>query len=146
MFGNDRDGMRRFFLDAWRKAQAGEPMQPLEQLIADVVAAHPEYHALLADDERAITRDFTPESGQSNPFLHMGMHITIAEQLASERPPGIRDLYQQMTRMTGDAHEAEHQMMECLGQTLWEAQRAGRQPDEQDYLACLQRLLKSTPR
>lgn len=146
MFGNNRDDMRRFFLDAWRKAQAGEMLQPLEKLIADVVAAHPEYHALLADADSAIASDFSPEGGQTNPFLHMGMHITLAEQLATDRPAGIRDLYQRMTHAAGDAHEAEHRMMECLGQVLWEAQRAGRHPDERDYLACLQRLVESRRR
>lgn len=146
MFGQNRDSMRRFFLAAWDKAQAGETLQPLEKLIADVVAAHPEYHKLLADEDRSLASDFTPEGGQSNPFLHMGMHITIAEQLSTDRPAGIRDLYQRLTRSSGDPHEAEHRMMECLGRILWEAQRAGRHPDEQAYLACLQQLLGSDKR
>jgi hypothetical protein len=146
MFGQDRDSLRRFFLTAWGKAQAGEPLQPLERMIADVVAAHPEYHALLADEENAIAREFTPEGGQTNPFLHMGMHLTIAEQLSTDRPPGIRDLYQQLAQAASDSHAADHQVMECLGQTLWEAQRAGQQPDEQAYLDCLRQRLASQRR
>jgi hypothetical protein len=143
MFGQDRDSLRRFFLDAWRKRQAGEPLEPLQQLIAEVVGQHPEYHALLDDPDGALAAEFTPEGGQSNPFLHMGMHITLAEQLGSDRPAGIRDLYQRIAPPGADRHQAEHRMMECLGLVLWEAQREGRAPDEQAYLACLRRLLQT---
>jgi hypothetical protein len=139
MFGQDREQMRRFFVTAWRKRQAGEPLQPLEQLVAEVVAAHPEYHDHLVDGER-LHSDFPPAEGNTNPWLHMGMHITLGEQLGADRPPGIRDLYRAIASRVGDAHAAEHAMMECLGLVLWEAQRDGRQPDEAAYLACLRRL------
>jgi hypothetical protein len=142
MFGQDRDSLRRFFLETWRKRQAGEPLEPLQRLIAEVIAAHPEYHALLTDPEHALTAEFTPEGGQSNPFLHMGMHITLAEQLASDRPAGIRAIYQRLAPEGTDRHQAEHRMMECLGLVLWEAQRNGRAPDESAYLDCLRRLLQ----
>jgi hypothetical protein len=139
MFGQDREQMRRFFVTAWHKRQAGKPLQPLEQLVAQVVAAHPEYHDHLGDEDR-LQRDFSPADGDTNPWLHMGMHISLGEQLAADRPPGIRDLYQAIAARSGDTHAAEHAMMECLGLALWEAQRDGRQPDEAAYLACLRRL------
>jgi len=109
-----------------------------------VIQAHPEYHALLEGEDRALARDFLPEHGETNPFLHLGLHLAILEQVATDRPPGIRALYQRVAQGSGDAHRAEHRIMECLGQSLWEAQHAGRPPDEQGYLACLRRLAGPT--
>ncbi len=139
MFGHDRDSLRRFFLDSWQKSQQGVALQPLEALVADIVARHPEYHSLLADPQAALALEATPASGDTNPFLHMAMHVTLAEQLGSDRPRGFRDLYRRIVQACGDAHQAEHRMMECLGQSLWQAQREGRQPDESAYLACLRK-------
>ncbi len=140
IFGSDRNRLRRYYLDAWQKRQAGEALEPLEALIAGVVAQHPEYHVLLesADD---LDRDYTPETHQTNPFLHMGMHISLAEQIGSDRPPGIRELHRRIAGACRDPHEAEHRMMECLGLVLWEAQRQSRPPDEAAYLECLKKLL-----
>lgn len=142
MYGNDRTAMRRMFVEAWRKQRQGMPMHPLEMLIAEVIALHPEYHALLEDPEEMLDRDYTPEGGETNPFLHMGMHITLREQLGTDRPRGIAALYRQLSIQAGDPHLAEHWLMECLGQSLWEAQRSSRMPDEQAYLECARRLLK----
>ncbi|MDJ0740396.1 MAG: DUF1841 family protein [Gammaproteobacteria bacterium] len=139
MFGQDREQLRRFFATSWRKRQSGEPLQGLEQLVSQIVEQHPEYHAQLADDEQ-LQRDFTPETGETNPWLHMGMHVSLGEQLGADRPAGVRELYRQIAARHGDAHAAEHAMMECLGLVLWEAQRAGRTPDEAAYLECLKRL------
>ena len=141
MYGQNRTQMRQFFISSWRKYQAGEPMQPLESLVADIIQQHPEYHALLNSDAE-LDQDYSGEGGQGNPFLHMGMHITLAEQQSTDRPSGIRDLHQQITRQHGDAHAAEHQMMECLGLVLWEASRQNRAPDETAYLDYLKKLLK----
>ena len=141
MYGQNRTQMRQFFFSSWRKYQAGEPMQPMESLVAGIIQQHPEYHALLNSDTE-LDKDYTGEDGQGNPFLHMGMHITLAEQLSTDRPTGIRDLHQQITRQHGDAHAAEHQMMECLGLVLWEASRQNRTPDETAYLNYLKKLLK----
>jgi hypothetical protein len=136
MFGTDRTALRRFYLEAWRKLRANEALEPLQRQIAEVVSEHPEYHALL-EGEDVLAQDYTPEMGQSNPFLHMGMHLAIREQLGSDRPAGIVTAYRALLLRLGDAHAVEHHMMECLGQALWEAQRAGRAPDEAAYLACL---------
>lgn len=139
MFGQDRQRLRRYYLQAWQKQQTGVAMEPLESLIANVIGQHPEYHAMLQSED-ALEKDFTPEQGQSNPFLHMGMHISLAEQISTDRPAGIRDTYQKIRNKLGDAHAAEHHMMECLGLALWEAQQQNRAPDEQAYLECLKKL------
>lgn len=139
MFGQDREQLRRFFVDCWQKRLAGRPLQALEQLVAQIVEQHPEYHAHIQGED-GLQRDFTPEDGETNPWLHMGMHVSLGEQLGADRPPGIRALYRQIAARHGDPHAAEHAMMECLGLVLWEAQRAGRPPDEEAYLDCLKRL------
>ena len=138
MFGQDRASLRRFFKTSWQNRQAGQPLEPLERIVSDIIAQHPEYHAWL--DVDALDRDWTAERGETNPYLHMGMHVALAEQLGSDRPAGIREVYQALATAIGDSHTAEHQMMECLGLVLWEAQRAGRMPDESAYLDCLQKL------
>lgn len=140
MFGNDRNELRRMFFNCWRKAQTGEALEPLENLIAEIIRLHPEYHELLSDEQTHLDKDYTPETGQTNPFLHMAMHISIQEQLQTDRPAGIRSLYQQLMAKFADAHEVEHQMMECLGQMIWQAQRDNSLPDETHYLTCLREL------
>lgn len=140
IFGNDRNQLRRFYIDSWNKQQAGEPLEPMETMVANVVGQHPEYHALLADPDTALANDFPPEQGEGNPFLHMGMHIAIQEQLTTDRPHGIMASYQTLKMRLGDPHQVEHQIIECLGQSLWEAQRSGTAPDERAYLECIQRL------
>ncbi|BAN68454.1 DUF1841 family protein [endosymbiont of unidentified scaly snail isolate Monju] len=144
MYGQNREQLRRFYQTAWRKHLDGQPLEPLERLVAQVITQHPEYHDQVLDPQ-ACERDFPVHGGQTNPFLHMGMHITLAEQLASDRPAGIRELYRRLVSLDGDTHRAEHRMMECLGEILWEAQRTNRPPDEQAYLACLRRLLGQHP-
>ena len=139
MFGQDRDQLRLFFKTSWDKRLSGAPLQPLEQLVAQVVEQHPEYHRHMGPD--ALQRDFVPQSGDPNPWLHMGMHIALGEQLGADRPAGIRDLYQRVALRVGDPHAAEHAMMDCLGAALSEAQRAGL-PDEQAYLECLRKLAR----
>jgi hypothetical protein len=133
-----RDALRRMYLEAWQRHSEGLPLTPLQAQVADVVALHPEYHSLLTPD--ALDRDWTPEQGQTNPFLHMGMHLALREQVSTDRPKGIRDVHTLLVRRHDSAHEAEHRMMEPLGAALWEAQRQGVAPDEQRYLAALRSL------
>ena len=71
----------------------------------------------------------------------MGMHISIQEQLGADHPPGTKLLYQQLLQKYGQAHEVEHQMIECLGYVLWQSQRTGKEPDLQEYQNCLKKLL-----
>lgn len=133
--------MRRFFTDAWHKFKNNQPLEPLEQLVAQIIKQHPEYHRLMETPEKMIEHDFLPEDGQTNPFLHLSMHIGITEQISTDRPTGIAQLYQQLMTKTQDAHETEHQIMECLGRMLWEAQRNNQMPDEAQYLECIRKLL-----
>lgn len=128
-----REQLRQMYVQAWRKHRERLPLEPLEAQIADVVAQHPEYQALLEHDA-SLDRDWTPEGGESNPFLHMGLHLAVRDQIATDRPAGIRQAYLALCSRSGAAHEAEHRMIECLAQALWTAQRAGLPPDELAYL------------
>jgi hypothetical protein len=137
----DRGGLRRLYCAAWRKHRAGRPLEPLEHQIVVVIEQHPEYHSLLEDEAEAVGRDFAPEAGQSNPFLHMGLHLAIREQSATDRPAGIAAIRTQLAERLADPHEAEHRMLERLGEALWLSQRTGQPPDEAAYLDALRRLL-----
>jgi len=134
-----RDEVRQLYLGAWQKIQQNLVLEPMEALIADIIEIHPEYHALLGAGDDIRQEEFTPEQGQTNPFLHMGMHIALREQAGTDRPAGIRKIHQKLVSKQG-AHEAEHAMMECLGQTLWTAQRNNQPPDEASYRDCLRKL------
>lgn len=123
---------------AWNKAQRGAVLTPLEARIAGVIAEHPEYQAAVANPE-AAEADYLPEAGRTNPFLHMGLHIAIREQVAIDRPTGVRAVFSGLAAARG-AHAAEHAMLECLAETLWEAQREARPPDDGAYLERLRRL------
>jgi hypothetical protein len=136
---NDREGLRAFYVEAWRKRREGLPAEPLEHQVADVIAEHPEYHGLLSQDEDALSREWTPEDGQTNPFLHMGLHLGLREQVATNRPAGIAALHRRLARRLG-LHEAEHRMAECLAEALWHAQRNNVLPDESAYLDALRRI------
>lgn len=141
MFINQsRDELRRFYVTAWKKHKQGDVLEPLEKLIVDVINIHPEYHLMLEDEEKSLSKEWTPESGESNPFAHMGMHIAIREQLITNRPDGIGDHHRRLTVKLNSDHEAEHQIMECMGKIMWEAQMSGTLPDEKVYLECLKKL------
>lgn len=142
MFGQDRSQLRHLFFATWQKYLARQALDPLEQLIASIVQQHPEYHALLENEEANLDRDYMPETGETNPFLHMAMHIAIQEQLASQRPDGITKCHQELLKIHRDAHVVEHQMMECLAEMMWQSQRHGTLPDEDAYLHCLQQQTK----
>jgi hypothetical protein len=140
IFGQDRNELRKMYSDAWKKHGEGLPMTALESQIATIIDLHPEYH----DDvtARDLDKDYTPDGGKTNPFLHMGLHLGIREQVATNRPPGIANALRLLTKKCGDAHLAEHQMIDCLAETLWEAQSQNSAPDEQKYLERLQRLTR----
>lgn len=138
----DRENTRQFFIDTWEKYRDSSILQPLESLVAGVIIQHPEYHELL-ENPAALDAEFDPESGQSNPFLHMGLHISLQEQIGADRPTGIRELYEMGLQNLGDAHTLEHRLMECLAEMLWEAQRAQRMPDEAEYLERVRQLVTS---
>jgi len=141
MFDLDRNQSRQLFFSAWKKYQDNSPLQPIESLINNVILLHPEYHALLDNPDQAQDQDFFPDLGQTNPFLHMGLHIAIREQLSINQPPGIQQQYQRLLTKHQDPHIVEHLIMECLGKTLWQAQRDRAMPDNIAYLDCLNALL-----
>jgi hypothetical protein len=138
--GQSREQLRRMYLEAWRKFSAKQPLEPLEAQLAAVIAEHPEYLQWIEAGDAALAADFTPESGRQNPFLHMGLHLAIREQVATDRPKGIADIHRKLSAKLGSAHDAEHAMLEPLAETLWEAQRNNRMPDEQAYLERLRAL------
>jgi Domain of unknown function (DUF1841) len=131
---HSREQLRRSYAEAWAKRSARMPLTPLEALIADVIASHPEYQSLVADPQKAVDFAAATATAAENPFLHMGLHLAVREQVSIDRPPGVRELQRQLLAAQGDPHQAEHTMMEALGETLWQAQRAGRAPDETQYL------------
>ena len=138
IFGQDRNELRKMYKDAWQKHLDKTPLTPLEAQIAAVVEWHPEYHDDVISDE--LDKDYTPDGGQTNPFLHMGLHLGIREQVTTNRPGGISTIFSTLAAQTGDPHMAEHRMIDCLAETLWEAQSQNTPPDEQKYLLRLQQL------
>ncbi|NNF67427.1 MAG: DUF1841 family protein [Gammaproteobacteria bacterium] len=138
LYGNRTD-VRQVFVDTFHKSARGETLSAMEQIIAQVIQDHPEYHAALRMGE--ISGDYTVERGETNPFLHMGMHITIREQVSIDRPSGIRSAWQALV-LQHDAHKAEHLMLDSLAELLMQAQRDGTPPDEQAYLRAVRRLSK----
>jgi hypothetical protein len=141
IFGQDRQELRQMYVDAWRKAREGRVLSPLEAQIAEVISDHPEYHGVVTGDD--LEETYAPEGGQTNPFLHMGLHLALRDQVATDRPPGIRDVFQTIAGRASDRLDAEHRAIECLAETLWEAQSQNRAPDEQQYLERLKRLARS---
>jgi len=123
------------FFATWRKYRAGEPLAGVEALALEAALMHPEYHAVLEHPERYRDRDYVDET---NPFLHMSLHIALAEQLSIDQPPGIAGLFEKLQEVKGERHEALHQALECLAETVWRSQRDARPPDAAAYLACLQ--------
>jgi len=140
MIIQDRESSRSVFIQVWDKYKKRENLEPLQQLILHVILEHPQYHSSF-DAPDALICDYSPASGHENPFLHMGMHIAIREQVATDRPAGITSLYQSLSARHQDEHKLQHRMMECLGESLWQAQRSGGMPDDATYLECLRKLL-----
>lgn len=141
MFNPSRDQVRRFLAESWRKRQENLPAEPLEIVAADIAAMHPEYHALLASGDDALHREWTPDQGETNPFLHLSLHLAIEEQLSIDQPPGIRALFERLTARHGERHAALHDILDCLGETVWRASRDQTPPDSDIYLDCLRRKL-----
>ena len=138
IFPQGRDELRQMYADAWRKKQNGEILSPLEAQIATVLEDHPEYRSALS--EEGMAESHVPEQGKTNPFLHMGLHLSIRDQVATDRPQGISIIYQQLIKKYSNHHEAEHRMLDCLAETLWEAQNRNAPPDEQKYLERLRQI------
>lgn len=137
MFAPSQHDVRQFFCSVWRKHQDKAVLTPLEAIARDWIAQHPEYAPDLNDESAALASDYSVERGQSNPFLHLAMHLTIDEQLSIDQPRGIRAAYTALARRLDSEHEAHHAIMECLGQMLWTSQRSGLPPDGDAYVECV---------
>ncbi|MBA5606581.1 DUF1841 family protein [Duganella sp. FT3S] len=142
MFNPSSDDVRRFFCETFRKQRANDILSPIEAMAADWIRHHPEYDDLLSDVEAALARDFSVDSGQTNPFLHLAMHLSIDEQISIDQPPGIREAATALTLRLDSAHDAHHQIMECLGEMIWTAQRSGLPLDGDAYVESVRRRLK----
>jgi hypothetical protein len=138
MFSPSQADVRRFFCSIYAKAQAGQPLEAIETIASLWIDEHPEYHAELADEAAALASMLNAEEGKGNPFLHLSMHLSISEQCSIDQPRGIRQAVELLTHRRDSLHDAHHETMECLGQMLWESQRAGRPPDGDSYIACVQ--------
>lgn len=137
MFGTDRNQLRQMYKTTWDKFLQKETLSALESQIAVVIQEHPEYHDFVVQ----IDKEFLPELGQANPFLHMGLHLGIRDQIETNRPQGIKHIFEQLASIMGSAHDAEHRMIDCLAEAMWSSQSNNQPPDEEKYLTCLQALL-----
>ena len=137
MFTPSQHDVRTFFCEAHRKHHAGEVLTPLEAIAADWIGQHPEYHAELADLPAALAAVYEVETGRTNPFLHLSMHLSITEQVGIDQPRGIKQAYELLCARRGSAHAAQHEVMECLGEMVWASQRSGLPPDGERYIACV---------
>ena len=143
IYSSERDTMRQHYLTAWEKYQKKQPMEPLERQIAHVIAEHPEYQAFIENKEQALAKDFFPEMGEANPFLHLSLHLGIRDQVNLNNPSGIADIYQQLLIQYGERHPTEHAMMECLAHEMHAMQQESRPFSVDAYLAALRDLLKT---
>lgn len=138
MFHPSRDEARAFLTETWRKAGAGERLSALEQMVLEVLTLHPEYHRIIEQPEAYAERDYRPEAGETNPFLHLQLHLAVEEQLSIDQPIGIRRAFEGLRTKLGDEHAARHAVLDCLGEVLWQAQRTGTGPDSRLYLQLLE--------
>ena len=140
MFNPSRDEVREMFFRAWRSYRDGTLLTGMDALALDVILQHPEYHDVLDHPERYRDRDYVDET---NPFLHMSLHMALEEQLSIDQPPGIRAQWEALLQRAGDRHEALHQAIECLAETVWRSQRDGLPPDAAAYLSCMERRART---
>ena len=138
LFDPSREQVRNFFCESWRKHRERLILEGAEATAADLIAEHLEYHPLLENPEAAIEQEFTPEGGQMNPFLHLSLHLAIAEQISIDQPHGIKAAYFAL-RQKMEVHDAEHVIMECLGETIWRSQRDKAPLDGEAYLECIRK-------
>jgi Domain of unknown function (DUF1841) len=139
MFQPSQHDVRSFFCETHGKIQSGTPLTPMEAMAAEWIDQHPEYHGDLSDLDAALAAVYDVEAGRTNPFLHLSMHLSISEQVAIDQPRGIKQAYALLAAKRGSAHEAQHEVMECLGEMIWASQRSGLPPDGEAYIACVRR-------
>ena len=141
LYGNDRGSLRQVFFTTWDKYKLSQPLQGIEPLLIDIILLHPEYHPILDDVDAHLDRDYPPEHGTENPFLHLSLHMTIEEQLTMDNPTGIRQHFNTL-QQSHDRHDALHILLECLAEAVWKAQRHETADLEKEYLACVTEQVK----
>jgi len=144
MLQENRSDYREIFFSVWKKIENQQSISDaMENIIAQIIKQHPEYHNTLSNYDKFIEKDYLPEMGDSNPFMHMSMHIAITEQLMTDQPPGIKSIYQQLCTKLQDNHEVEHLIMECLANMMWKSQKEQSMPDMNNYLMCIKQTLNN---
>ena len=138
MFTPSQADVRRFFCAVYAKNKADQPLEAIETIASQWLEEHPEYHPDFADSALALEKMYDVEGGKTNPFLHLSMHLSISEQCSIDQPRGIRQAVELLTAKRNSLHDAHHEAMDCLGQMVWESQRAGRPPDGAAYIDCVQ--------
>lgn len=142
MYDVNTQDVRRFFAGVWQQRLAPLGLDALQQKALRIIEAHPEYTRYLEHIEDYLDKVWTPEDGEENPFLHMSLHLSVQEQVAIDQPPGIRAVHRQLCARHNDNWvAAEHEMIEALAETVWEAQRSGRGLDVNAYMTRLRRLV-----
>ncbi|ROH88520.1 DUF1841 family protein [Pseudomethylobacillus aquaticus] len=139
LFNPSRDQVRQFFFDAWTRFRAQQALSNIEALAVSIMQAHPEYHGVLDQPERYLQQAYFPEMGETNPFLHMSLHLSVLEQISIDQPPSIAAAYAALLEQEGDAQAAQHALMDCLAEVVWQAQRNQQPLDALAYIASLRR-------
>ncbi|PPC81939.1 MAG: hypothetical protein CTY38_07665 [Methylotenera sp.] len=138
LYNPSRDQARQFLFDAWAKFKQQAPLTDLEKIAVEVMQMHPEYHAILEAPERYMQQQYFPEMGETNPFLHLSLHLSVIEQIAINQPIGIKAIYEQLKQKHNDQHIAQHDILDCLAETIWQSQRNNTPLDSTHYLGLLQ--------
>ncbi len=144
LYNPRRDQVRQFFFDTWAKFQQKLSLTDLEKIAVEVMQMHPEYHALLNMPERHLNQQYFPEMGETNPFLHLSLHLSVIEQVSINQPIGIAQIYHQLQQQHADPHLAQHDLLECLAETIWQSQRNNTPLDSANYLTLLQQKSAQT--
>ena len=143
LYNPSRDQVRQFLFDAWTKFKQHSMLTDLEKIAVEVMQMHPEYHPILNAPERYMQQQYFPEMGETNPFLHLSLHLSVIEQISINQPTGISQMYTTLQKKYGDKHRAQHDLLECLAETIWQSQQNNMPLDSEHYLALLQQKIET---
>lgn len=142
LYSSNRQALRQVFFDTYHKHQQGLPLEAMEKTVIDVILKHPEYHRILDNPKQYQNKDYFPDLGEENPFLHMSGHIGLREQISTNRPHGIKAIYDKLLSKIHCEQTVEHEMMDCMLHVLFTAQKENQPPSDQAYLTQLTQLLE----
>jgi len=137
LYNPSRDQARQFLFDTWAKFKQQSPLSDLEKIVVEVIQMHPEYHAILDSPAHYMNQQYFPEMGETNPFLHITLHLSVIEQININQPIGITHIYDKLCLQLKDRHLAQHALIDCLAETIWLAQRNNEPLDSERYLNLL---------